>query len=201
MFTRIIYNYLSFLLLPESAAEISSTILLCSHLGTDQATCWVCHPGTFLRITRESQPQPVRNQSETSALVHTEASPALLTSPSCFHWAWQPLFWVHKAQTPPFHKGRRICRLTKLKVRLHSWQDDDADNGDKMMSHVVPSQLMHNWDAALIKYYSSSLSSPVISILNLALAFLRIILFLSLKGLQVSLLIQLCLCHTTLLTE
>lgn len=40
-----------------------------------------------------------------------------------------------------------------------------------MMSHIVPGQLMHNGDAALIKYYPSSLSSPVISILSLALAF------------------------------
>lgn len=147
--TRIIYYYESFLLFPGNAAEISSATLPCSHLGTEQvsgqATGWVCHPATFLGVTREPQPQPGRNQSETSALVHTDASLALLTTPSWFHWAWQPLFWVHKPvehkhhHSPLFHhhsfsKGRRICRLTKLKVRLHSWQDDDADNGDKMMS-------------------------------------------------------------------
>lgn len=116
------------------------------------------------------------------------------------------VFWGHEGTsggwTPPspIREGE-ICRLTKLTVRLHCWQDDDVGNWNNTMSCVGLGQLMNNEDVALVEQWrcSSGQLVPQLSVLSShfhtqscsCILYLWVIVFLFLKDVQVSLLIKL----------
>lgn len=114
------------------------------------------------------------------------------------------IFWAHEATsgawTPPFYiREGEICRLTRLMVRLHCWQDDSIDNCSNMMSSVGLGQLMNNEDVALVekwRYDSDQLVFQLFVlphnfhiVLLLHFVFVKVTTFLFLKGLQVLLVI------------
>ena len=169
MFTRSIYYYESFLLLPGNAPETRQ----CYSSVTSVLTVYKDNTDASLQTNFVIQSLYLGLQENHRASLGGNPMWNLRFSS---HWGYtcpvnQPqlvlpgtavsIFWWQEATSgawtpPPSVREGEICKLTKLMVRLHCWQDDDVDNWDNMMSRVGLGQLMNNEDVALVEQWRCS---------------------------------------------